>query len=66
MVSPVTVRQWASKGQLSAHDVVASDTVVFTIDSLASVGGKVTYDVSESDFELEAEPTESDEGGDDE
>ena len=63
------------RGQLSAYDVVASDTVVFTIDSLASVGGKVTYDVSESDFELEAEtaveesPAEeapAAEGGDDE
>ena len=43
------------KGQLSAHDVVASDTIVFTVDSLAAVGGKVTYDVSESDFELETD-----------
>ncbi len=61
------------RGQLSAHDVVAADTIVFTIDSLAGVGGKVTYDVSDADFELEApEPASENgavddgEGGDDE
>ena len=47
------------RGQLSAHDVVASDTIVFTVDSLATVGGKTTYEVSESDFELE-EPAAED------
>ncbi len=51
------------KGQLSAYDVVASDTIVFTVDSLAAVGGKVTYEVSASDFELEAAGNGGD-GGD--
>lgn len=37
-------------GQLTTYDVLWADTLVFTTDTIGSVGGQQTYDVTESDF----------------
>jgi hypothetical protein len=42
-------------GQLSAYDVLWADTVLFTTDTLGSVAAG-SYDVSETDFVMEASP----------
>jgi len=37
-------------GQLTTYDVLWADTLVFTTDTIGSVGGQATYDVTEVDF----------------
>ena len=37
-------------GQLTTYDVLWADTLVFTTDTIGSVGGQGTYDVTEVDF----------------
>jgi large subunit ribosomal protein L4 len=36
--------------QVTTYDVLWADTLVFTTDTVGSVGGQETYDVTESDF----------------
>ncbi len=48
-------------GQLAAYDVLWSDVLVFTQDTLATAGGKA-YEISEEDFVKE--PARSEEGED--
>jgi ribosomal protein L4 len=47
-----------SVGQLNTYDVLWADTIVFTDATLGMVGGRTSYDPSETDFVRE------DEGGD--
>ena len=45
-------------GQLNTYDVLWADTIVFTDATIGMVGGRTSYDPTESDFVME------DEGGD--
>ena len=45
-------------GQLNTYDVLWADTLVFTDSTIGMVGGRTSYDPTESDFVME------DEGGD--
>jgi large subunit ribosomal protein L4 len=47
-------------GQLNTYDVLWADTIVFTEATVSLIGGRTSYDPSESDFVME------DEGGEDE